>query len=76
MQVDAPKFPTSHPDRALQCQANIEPVMQEIIAAANAKGWGTVETMSAMEDVLCNLLVAYEEDPDPEEDPDENSALK
>jgi hypothetical protein len=69
MRIDPSHFPASHPDRDLQCQENIEPAMQEIIARANESGWGTVETMNAMEENLQNLRLAYSEDPDPEEDP-------
>ena len=43
--------------------------MQRIIAYANANGFGTVETMNAMEEVLRHLRVAYDEDPDPQDDP-------
>lgn len=58
-----------HPDRDLHCQESIEPLMQRIIEYAHANGYGTVETMNAMEEVLRHLRVAYDEDPDPQDDP-------
>ena len=70
MNIEAPKFRTSHPDRDLQCQESIEGVMQEILAEANMQGWGTVETMNAMEEVLRNLRLAYA-DADTEDAPGE-----
>ena len=30
-----------------------------------SKGWGTIETINAMEEALKHLRVAYAEDPDP-----------
>jgi hypothetical protein len=69
MTVQAPRHQASHPDRDLQCQESIEPVMQEILAEANMHGWGTSETLNAMEEVLRHLRRAYAEDPDPADDP-------
>ncbi|MCV9967439.1 hypothetical protein OIU34_37030 [Pararhizobium sp. BT-229] len=40
-----------HPDRDLACPEAVEGSLQEIIADANAHGWGTVETITAMEEV-------------------------
>lgn len=54
-----------HPDRDLACQEAVEGSLQEIIADPNAHGWGTVETITAMEEVLRHFRVAYAEDPDP-----------
>lgn len=69
MRADARKSTPEHPDRDLHCQESIEPLMQRIIAYANANGFGTVETMNAMNEVLQHLRVAYDEDPDPQDDP-------
>ena len=75
MSVDAAKHPVSHADRQLACQEAVERAMQTILADANTKGWGTIEAINAMEEVLKHLRVAYAEDPDPadavsETDPD------
>ena len=63
MQIEPPKFRTSQPERDLQCQESIEGAMQEIIIDAYMMGWGTVETMNAMEEVLRNLRLFYSEGP-------------
>lgn len=69
MTIQAPKYQASHPERDLQCQESIEPAMHEILTDANMHGWGTNETMNAMEEVLKQLRLAYVEDPDPADDP-------
>lgn len=69
MTVQAPRYSGSHPDRDLNCQEAVEPELQHIIADATTNGWGTIETISAIEEVMKNLRVAYAEDPDPAEDP-------
>jgi hypothetical protein len=69
MTIGPAKHAVSHPDRFLACQESIEFDLQEIIDKANMRGWGTVETLDAMEEVLRNLRLAYTEDPDPAEEP-------
>lgn len=68
MSIHAPRFQPDHPDRALHCQESLESAVQELIADANQKGWGTVEVFAALEELLKNLRVAYAEDPDPEDE--------
>jgi hypothetical protein len=75
MKIQAANHPGSHPDRNLACRETVESAMQEILADANTKGWRTIETINAMEEVVKHLRVAYAEDPDPtdatsETDPD------
>ncbi|MDW5312988.1 hypothetical protein [Rhizobium sp. PL01] len=69
--IDAAKHQVSHPDRALACQEAIELHVQQVIDDATTHGWGAIETISAMEEVLRHLRLAYAEDPDPAEDPPE-----
>lgn len=69
MAVDAPNYPVSHPDRALACQEAVELDLLRMIEEANTNGWGTIETITAIEEVMKNLRLAYAEDPDPAEDP-------
>lgn len=64
MTIEAAKHRVSHPDRDLACQETVEGAMQDIIADATTKGWGTIETINAMEEVLRNLRLAYAEDLD------------
>ncbi|MCV9965688.1 hypothetical protein OIU34_27830 [Pararhizobium sp. BT-229] len=68
MTIQGPKLATGHPDRDVHCQESIQATMQQILAEANQQGWGTIETITAMEEVLRNLRHAYDEDPDPAED--------
>ncbi|WP_426237676.1 hypothetical protein [Pararhizobium sp. DWP1-1-3] len=68
MNIEAPKLCENHPDRDLQCQECVEVVMQEIIAEATRKGWESVETIQAMQEILMRLRLAfagglYPEDP-------------
>lgn len=59
MHIEAPKLRENHPDRYLQCQECIEGVMQEIIAEATRKGWESVETVHAMQEILMRLRLAF-----------------
>lgn len=68
MTIEAAKHRVSHPDRDLACQETVEDAPKEIIEDANTKGWGTIETISAMEEVLRNLRLVYAEDLDLTED--------
>jgi len=71
MKIEAAKHPVSHADRQLACQEAVEGAMQEVVADANTKGWGTIETINAMESVLKDLRIAYAEDPDPADEMEE-----
>ncbi|WP_426124520.1 hypothetical protein [Pararhizobium sp. PWRC1-1] len=67
--INTPKYPVSHEDRLLVCQEEVEGPVQVIIDRANMHGWTTLETITAMEEVLRNLRIAYDDDPAPAEDP-------
>ena len=67
--VEAPKYSVTHEDRHLACQEAVDGPLQELIDRATTHGWGTIETITAMEEVLKHLRLAYAEDPDPAEDP-------
>jgi hypothetical protein len=67
MHIEAPKLCENHPDRDLQCQECIEGIMQEIIAEATRKGWESVETVQAMEEVLMRLRLDFATGLDPED---------
>ncbi|KQV32889.1 hypothetical protein [Rhizobium sp. Root1204] len=71
--IKQPKFPASHEDRHLLCQEEVDGPLQDILDQATTHGWGTLETISAMEEVLKNMRIAYAEDPDPAEDPPNDS---
>jgi hypothetical protein len=72
--INAPKYPVSHEDRSFACQEEVDGPLQMIMDEATTHGWGTIETISAMEEVLQNMRIAYTEDPDPAEDPPSLSA--
>ncbi len=69
MMINTPKYPVSQEDRHRVSQEEVEGPLQVIIDKANMRGWTTIETITAMEEVLKNLRLAYDEDPDPAEDP-------
>lgn len=71
--MDEPKNHLFTEDRHLQCQEAMDAMMRDLIDKANMKGWGTIETMEAIEEVMKNLRLAYAEDPDPAEDPPTDS---
>lgn len=74
MMINAPKYPVSHEDRFLACQEEVDGPLRMILDRATTNGWGTIETIGALEEVLKNLRLAYAEDPDPAEDPPSLSA--
>lgn len=65
MTIGAAKHGVSLSDRGLVCQETGEGVLQEIVADAHAKGFGTIKTVNAIEAVLKDLRIAYAELPDP-----------
>lgn len=69
--INTPKLPVSHEDRHLLCQEEVDGSLQDILDRATTHGWGTLETISAMEEVLKNLRLAYSEDREPAEEMDE-----
>ena len=66
--INTPKYPVSHEDRHLVCQEEVDGPLRMILDLATTHGWGTIETITAMEEVLKNIRIAYDEDPDPAED--------
>ena len=69
MTIEAARYRVTHPDRHLGCQEAVERDLLEIIDNANIGGWGTLETMDAIEEVMKHIRLAYAEDPDPAEEP-------
>ena len=69
MTIEAASYRVTRPDRHLACQEAVEADLLEIIDKANVGGWGTVETMDTIEEVMKHLRLAYAEDPDPAEEP-------
>ncbi|WP_426229278.1 hypothetical protein [Pararhizobium sp. DWP3-4] len=72
--INTPKLPVSHEDRHLLCQEEVDGSLQDIINRATTNGWGTMETIGAMEEVLKNLRIIYADHPHPNEgDPKETN---
>jgi hypothetical protein len=65
--IDTPKLPVSDDDRHLLCQEEVDGSMQDILDRATTHGWGTFETISAMEEVLKNMRIMYADHPHPNE---------
>ena len=73
--INTPRFPVSHDDRYLLCQEEVDGPLQAILEQATTHGWGTLETISAMEEVLKNLRIAYMHADDDPKDSDEGHAF-
>lgn len=59
----------THPDRALACEEAMDYALRDIVDAGNAAGWSTLEMLAAIDDVIPHMRRAYEQDPDPADDP-------
>jgi hypothetical protein len=73
--ISKPKFPVSHEDRHLLCQEEVDAPLQDILDQATTHGWGTLEAISAMEEVLKNLRLAYSQVDDAPTDSNEGHAF-
>jgi hypothetical protein len=71
MDVFSPKHPKSHFDYSLECEEALDLPLQELIDIAVQAGWDTRTVIKALESVAQNKAIAYEQDPDPEDDPSE-----
>lgn len=73
--VNTPKYPVSNEDRHLVCQEEVDGPLQTILQEATRHGWGTLETISAMKEVLRNLRIAYAHAHDDPKDSNEGHAF-
>lgn len=69
MSITPSRFQPSHPDRDLELQEQLEPIIQSLLEDAQQSGWSKPETFDAIEELIKNLRLAYAEDPDPADDP-------
>lgn len=60
----------NHPDRSIDLQEELDAEVAETIAEANEAGYGTEETVEALEEVIENTKLALDLDPDPADDPE------
>lgn len=64
-----PRQPGRYPDRDLDCEEAVDAKLRDLVDAANNAGWTTPEVLSAIERVVPHMRAAYNEDPDPADDP-------
>lgn len=57
------------PDRRIELEESLDGKVGDLIAEANDAGYGTEETLEALDEVVDNQKVIYLEDPDPADDP-------
>jgi hypothetical protein len=69
MTIEAARYRVTHPDRHLACQEAVERDLLEIIDKANMGGWGTVETMDAIEEVMKHFALPMRKIPTPQKSP-------
>ena len=55
-------------DRKIELEEQIDALLADLIDQFVVAGYGTVETIKAMHEVLDNRRLAYDRDPDPAED--------
>jgi hypothetical protein len=67
LMINTPKLSVSHKDRHLLCQEEVDGSLQDLLDRATTHGCGTLETITAMEEVLKNLRIAYADHPHPNE---------
>lgn len=57
-----------NPDRKLELEEALDGKVTEVVAEANDAGYGTDEALDALDDVVDNQKLIYDEDPDPADD--------
>jgi hypothetical protein len=65
--INTPKLSVSHEGCHLLCQEEVDGSLQDLLDRATTHGWGTLETITAMEQVLKSLRIAYADHPHPNE---------
>ncbi|WLR90954.1 hypothetical protein [Shinella zoogloeoides] len=68
MDILAPRHLPDHPDYNLDCQEALDLAVRDLVDQAVQKGWSTREVLRALKSVAENQALAYEEDPDPEDE--------
>jgi hypothetical protein len=68
-EIFSPTFAKDHPDYALEAEEALDLPVQELIEDAVQAGWDTRTIFKALAKLAAAKAIAYEEDPDPEDDP-------
>lgn len=69
MQISSPRHKADHPDYGLECQEALDLPARDLVDRAIQAGWSPRAVYRALEEVARNQALAYEEDPDPQDDP-------
>ncbi|MUO72884.1 hypothetical protein [Agrobacterium vitis] len=69
MAVTTPNFASEHPDYALSCEEALDLPLRDLVDQAVQAGWKPRVIFRALQEVAKNQGLAYDEDPDPEDDP-------
>lgn len=69
VRIAPPQRPTAGPDVALECEHAIEAAMGELVDRVITAGWPPEAAFAAVKRVAERQAHAYQEDPDPAEDP-------
>jgi len=62
-------IPESDADRVARLEAILDELILKIMVNLNQHGYGTAEILAALDEVCEKRHKAYQEDPDPAEDP-------
>lgn len=68
MQIPAPKIQPDNPDYSLALQEALDLPVLELLDQIGAAGWSKRHAFNALIEVAKSQALAYEEDPDPEDD--------
>lgn len=68
MNIASPTYDRAHPDYDLACEEALDLPLQDLIDQAAQAGWDTRRVIAAIGSVSANKAIAYEEDPDPEDE--------
>jgi hypothetical protein len=70
MTISQPRQDGQYPDRGTDCKQALKLALQDLIEQLQQQGWKIPESMDAIEELIAEFRIAYEEDPDPSDEPD------
>lgn len=68
MDIPAPKCPIDHPAYNIELQEALDYPVLDFVDPTGAAGWNRREAFKALAKVIRNQALAYEHDPDPDDD--------
>lgn len=69
--IAPPSASPEDPSYNIECQQAIELALMAVVDQAAIAGWETARVLSAAREVIEQLAVGYEQDPDPDDAPSE-----